>query len=231
MSLLQQVTTIETPAYMLLQENLTNISLTTELIDARGTNEPQGVSIMFYPMLQSILAKVPDGVSLPVEYPAGVDQNTTSGQEFIIDTINQGLQKCPNQTYALFGYSQGATLILRTLEKLSSEAINSVSSVILVGNPYRVPDKLSNVNGTGQAGNDATVGLFVASATANNESIPQLSDKLDQSGKVLDYCLEGDGVCAPNPACSCILPAGHLSYGLTESVQTTAVEHVIARVA
>ncbi|CCD43917.1 hypothetical protein ACHAO1_002114 [Botrytis cinerea] len=231
MSLLQQVTTIETPAYMLLQENLTNLSLTTELIDARGTDEPQGVSIMFYPMLQSILAKVPDGVSLPVEYPAGVDQNTTSGQEFIIDTINQGLQKCPNQTYALFGYSQGATLILRTLEKLSSEAINSVSSVILVGNPYRVPDKLSNVNGTGQAGNDATVGLFVASATANNESIPQLSDKLDQSGKVLDYCLEGDGVCAPNPACSCILPAGHLSYGLTDSVQTTAAEHVIARVA
>ena len=190
MSLLQQVTTIETPAYMLLQENLTNLSLTKKLIDARGTNEPQGVSIMFYPMLQSILAKVPDGVSLPVEYPAGVDQNTTSGQEFIIDTINQGLQKCPNQTYALFGYSQGATLILRTLEELSSEAINSVSSVILVGNPYRVPDKLSNVNGTGQAGNDATVGLFVASATANNESIPQLSDKLDQSGKVLDYCLE-----------------------------------------
>ena len=175
---------------MLLQENLTNLSLTKKLIDARGTNEPQGVSIMFYPMLQSILAKVPDGVSLPVEYPAGVDQNTTSGQEFIIDTINQGLQKCPNQTYALFGYYQGATLILRTLEKLSSEAINSVSSVILVGNPYRVPDKLSNVNGTGQAGNDATVGLFVASATANNESIPQLSDKLDQSGKVLDYCLE-----------------------------------------
>ncbi|KAK6593513.1 family 5 carbohydrate esterase [Botrytis cinerea] len=211
MSLLQQVTTIETPAYMLLQENLTNLSLTKKLIDARGTNEPQGVSIMFYPMLQSILAKVPDGVSLPVEYPAGVDQNTTSGQEFIIDTINQGLQK--------------------TLEKLSSEAINSVSSVILVGNPYRVPDKLSNVNGTGQAGNDATVGLFVASATANNESIPQLSDKLDQSGKVLDYCLEGDGVCALNPACSCILTAGHLSYGLTESVQTTAVEHVIARVA
>lgn len=42
---------------------------------------------------------------------------------------------------------------------------------------------------------------------------------------------QGDGVCAPNPACSCILPAGHLSYGLTDSVQTTAVEHVIARVA
>ncbi|TEY60626.1 hypothetical protein BOTCAL_0179g00110 [Botryotinia calthae] len=190
MSLLQQVTTIETPAHIVLQENPTNISLTTELIDARGTNEPQGVSIMFYPMLQSILAKVPDGVRLPVEYPAGVDQNTTSGQEFNINTINQGLQRCPNQTYALSRYSQGATLILRTLAKLSAEAINSVSSVILVGNPYCVPNKLSNVNGTGQVGNDATVGLFVASATANNKSIPQLPDKLDQSGKVLDYCLE-----------------------------------------
>ncbi|RYP31425.1 hypothetical protein DL767_005782 [Monosporascus sp. MG133] len=145
---------------------------------------------MFYPMIQTILEKLPGGVSLPVEYPAGVDQNTASGEKFVIDTINQGLCDCPAQKYALFGYSQGATLMLRVLSQLSSEAISAVSSVILVGNPYRLPGKLSNVNGIGQPGNDATVGLFVNPAIANNEVIPQLSSKLDQSGKVLDYCLE-----------------------------------------
>lgn len=145
---------------------------------------------MFYPMIQTILEQLPGGVSLPVEYPAGVTQNTTSGEKFVIDTINQGLQDCPEQNYALFGYSQGATLMLRALVQLDGEVTSAVTSVILVGNPYRLPGKMSNVNGTGQPGNDENVGLFVDSAIASNETIPQISNVLDRSGKVLDYCLE-----------------------------------------
>lgn len=145
---------------------------------------------MFYPMIQTILEKLPSGASLPVEYPAGVAQNTTSGEKFVIDTISQGLQDCPSQKYSLFGYSQGATLMLRALGQLDGEATDAISSVILVGNPYRLPGKMSNVNGTGQPGNDENAGLFVDSAMASNETIPQLSDVLDGSGKVLDYCLE-----------------------------------------
>lgn len=145
---------------------------------------------MFYPMIQTILEQLPGGVSLPVEYPAGVTQNTTSGEKFVIDTINQGFQDCPEQNYALFGYSQGATLMLRALDQLDGEVASAVTSVILVGNPYRLPGKMSNVNGTGQRGNDEVAGLFVDSAIASNETIPQLSNILDRSGKVLDYCLE-----------------------------------------
>lgn len=145
---------------------------------------------MFYPMIQTILEQFPGGVSLPVEYPAGVAQNTTSGEKFVIDTINQGLDNCPEQKYGLFGYSQGATLMLRALDQLEGEATDAIGSVILVGNPYRLPGKMSNVNGTGQPGNDEVAGAFVSSATASNETIPQLSDVLDRSGKVLDYCLE-----------------------------------------
>ncbi|KAI0536231.1 cutinase [Xylaria digitata] len=179
-----------------------------KILDARGTQERQGTT------LQKLLG----GISLPVEYPAGVDQNTASG-----------LRDCPDQEYALFGYSQGATLMLRALNRLNCEALDAVSSVTLFGNPYRLPGKPSSVNGNGQPGNNATVGLFVNSAIANNQTIPQLSRSLDQSGKVLDYCLEGDGVCVPNPACSCQLPAGHLSYGLVASVHDTVVEHVVSR--
>lgn len=145
---------------------------------------------MFYPMIQTILDQVPGGVSLPVEYPAGVAQDTTSGEKFLVDTINQGLQTCSEQKYALFGYSQGATLMLKALSQLSGEATGAVASVILVGNPYRLPGKTSNVDGTGEPGNDNVEGLFVKSATANNETVPQISSDLDKSGKVLDYCLE-----------------------------------------
>ncbi|KAJ6022735.1 uncharacterized protein N7446_013087, partial [Penicillium canescens] len=186
-----------------------------KLIDARGTAEPQGVSTMFYPMIKDILANTTGGVSQPVEYPAGAEQNTTSGEKF---------------NYALFGYSQGATLMLKALDQLDVPALCFVKSVILVGNPYRIPNKLSNVNGTAQRDHAHSVGMFALSAIQNNSTVPQLSTGMDQSGKVLDYCLEGDGVCSYDNACSCRLPAGHLSYGLVDAVQNTAFNHVVSRI-
>jgi pimeloyl-ACP methyl ester carboxylesterase len=144
---------------------------------------------MFYPMIKNILANVTGGVSLPVEYPAAADQNTASGERFVLDTIAHGLHHCPDEKYALFGYSQGATLMLKVLSQLSPSAFESVKSVILVGNPYRIPGKMSNVNETAQYDEVATVGMFAESAIAGNRTIPQLSKEIDQSGKVLDYCL------------------------------------------
>ncbi|KAH8589596.1 cutinase-domain-containing protein [Bisporella sp. PMI_857] len=198
-----------------------------KLLDARGTGEPQGVSTMFSIMVESVLANVTGGVSQPVEYPAGFDQNTTSGEIFVVETITKALRDCPGQKHALFGYSQGATVMLNALNQLSGAAMSSVKSVILVGNPYRIPGKVSNVNSTAQNNNDLSVGIFAAQAIADNRTFPQLSRELDQSGKVLDYCLEGDGVCSPDVSCSCQLFAGHLSYGLAETIQTTAFEHVV----
>ncbi|KAI3397086.1 hypothetical protein diail_11229 [Diaporthe ilicicola] len=184
---------------------------------------------MFHSMIQTVLGRLPGGVSLPVQYPAGPSQNTTSGEKFVVDTINREHRKCPAQKYALFGYSQGATVMLRALSQLDEEIIGAVKSVILVGNPYRLPGKASNVNGTSQPGNDDTVGMFVNSTIANNETVPQLSSELDQSGKVLDYCLEDDTVCALNPVCKCQISIGHLLYGSVASIQDTAIEHVVAR--
>lgn len=146
---------------------------------------------MFYPMIENILASVTGGVSLPVEYPAGLDQNTTSGEKFVVDTIVQGLRHCPDQKYGLFGYSQGSTLILGVLDQLNPVALESIKSAILVGNPYRIPGKISNVNATAQHDEEASVGMFAEdSFGGGSNDIPQLSGEIDQSGKVLDYCLE-----------------------------------------
>lgn len=163
-----------------------------ELIDARGTAEPQGISTMFYLMISNILANTTGGVSLPVQYPAGPDQNTTSGEDFVSKVIHEGLHHCPGQKYALFGYSQGATLMLKVLNRLDKDAIKMIKSVILVGNPYRLPGKMSNVNEYGLEDHSQSVGMFTAAASRQNSSasiIPQLSGQLDKSGKVLDYCL------------------------------------------
>ncbi|EXL98809.1 hypothetical protein FOIG_09531 [Fusarium odoratissimum NRRL 54006] len=58
-----------------------------------------------------ILANNTGAVSQAVVYPAGFDQNVTSGVKFVTDIIKYGLQDCLKQKYFLFGYSQGATVV------------------------------------------------------------------------------------------------------------------------
>lgn len=80
------------------------------LIDTRGTGEPQGESIGFKPMIAETLATVPNGARYDTVYPAAGDltqQTTFIGSHDIEKKINQGLKSCPQQKYALLGYSQG----------------------------------------------------------------------------------------------------------------------------
>lgn len=72
---------------------------------------------MFYTLIQKTVDSILGGVSLPVKY-RGPQQNATSGERFAIDIINQSLRDCPKQKNGLFGYSQGATLMLNALSRL-----------------------------------------------------------------------------------------------------------------
>lgn len=162
----------------------------TELIDARGTLEPQGPSLMFQLALQRILVSSTNVTSHSVIYPAALDQNTTSGSDYIARLIHSGLQDCPNQKYLLFGYSQGATVVLQGLEKLRARAADAIVSVVLVGNPFRIPGKLSDINRQGSYDNRTAYGRFAAQAQGTNDSVPVLSAALDQSGRAKDICLD-----------------------------------------
>ncbi|KAI6877962.1 alpha/beta-hydrolase [Hortaea werneckii] len=201
------------------------------VLDARGTAEPQGVSTMFSNLVARVLANQTEGLSQPVEYPAGPAQNTTSGQAYLLDAINSGLKACPDQKYVVLGYSQGASLVLEASKNFKTEALKAIKAIILVGNPYRFPGKKSNVDSHAQPDIRGTIGLFTTNALSSGSPIPQISASLDESGKVLDYCLENDIVCSSNPACDCQIPADHLSYGLTQTVQDTAFEHIIQALA
>lgn len=159
-----------------------------ELIDARGTFEPQGPSLVFELAIQRILANTTNTTSHSVIYPAALDQNVTSGSAYLAHLIQSGVQRCPDQKYLLLGYSQGATLVLRALEQLSAQATEAVTSVILVGNPFRVPGRRSNTNREGQYDHRTAHGRFAAARS--NGSIPMLSDTLDRSGRAKDVCLD-----------------------------------------
>jgi pimeloyl-ACP methyl ester carboxylesterase len=163
-----------------------------KLLDARGSGEPQGVSLMFQTAIDRLLANNTDAAYQSIVYPAGFAQNTTSGVQNTLDIINYGLQDCPEQKYFLFGYSQGATVMQEALNELEGEVAASVESVVLVGNPYRTPGRRSNVDEYGNRDNRTIYGLFAEQERSGNKSASVLmySEEFDQGGKVADICLE-----------------------------------------
>lgn len=132
-------------------------------------------------MISETLDKLPNGVEYDTMYPAGDDQNTTLAVQDMINKIDDGLESCPDQIYALLGYSQGATAVLDTLnsENLTDAAKSVIDAVILIGNPYRLATQESNVEGMGA---DDAVG------EANTLSKKPIPEAFDKSGKVLDFC-------------------------------------------
>ncbi|KAK6211667.1 hypothetical protein QIS74_10931 [Colletotrichum tabaci] len=200
-----------------------------KLVDARGSGEPQGVSLMFQVAIERILANGTGAVSQSVAYPAGFDQNVTSGVQNTVDIIKYGLDDCPDQKFFLLGYSQGATVVLEALEKMEQASLAAVSGVVFVGNPYRIPGRRSNVDSQGRPDNRTAFGLFATHAMQANQSIPTYNEEFDQSGKVIDTCLENDIVCAADPDCTCQLASDHMSYGLMQPVQDLIVSHILDR--
>lgn len=187
------------------------------LISTRGTGEDQGPSIGFKTMISDTLDQLPNGMEYDTVYPAGDDQNTTLAVQDMIKTIDNGLESCPDQVYALLGYSQGATAVLDTLnsDKLSDEARGVIDAVILIGNPYRLPTQESNVEGMGA---DDAVG------EANILSHKPIPESFDKSGKVLDFCYTDDCVC--KDACTGD-KEGHLRYGSDETLQEKAAKYLV----
>ena len=145
---------------------------------------------MFQVAIETILAKNISAVSQSVVYPAGFDQDVSSGVQNTLDIIGYGLQDCPDQKYFLFGYSQGATLVQEALNELDDRAAAAINSVIMVGNPYRIPGRLSNVDGQGRPDNRTAHGLFATQALESNDTILTYDENLDRDGKVKDICLE-----------------------------------------
>lgn len=190
-----------------------------------------GPSRSFVDVISNTLEQLSNGIEYDTVYPAGEDQNTTLAVQDIISTINDGLNSCPDQVYALLGYSQGATATLDTLnnDNLSQDARDVIKAVILVGNPYRIPGQESNAEGFGS---DDAEGIWAADPKA-------ISDDFDASGRVLDFCLsvsmrcwcklltdktQDDCIC--NVACNGD-KMGHTDYENNEDLIQQATQHLV----
>ena len=188
------------------------------LLNARGTGEPQGESIGFRTMIPQILAAKPGGAIHNVVYPAGPDltqQTTSIGSDDIARVIQSGLSTCPQQTYVLLGYSQGATVVNRALQRFPPESKEgqAIKAVVQIGNPYHLPNRMGNVD---DVCGSSTAGASGALLPTANYTIPQ---SWYQSVRVRDICYEGDGVCMGYDA-SNAFSGSHFFYGFSESVAT-----------
>lgn len=198
------------------------------LINTRGTGEPQRTSIGFRAMLNEILAAVPGGSVYDTRYLAAPDATQLTvkiGSDDVIRFINNGLASCPDQRYALFGYSQGATVTNQVLQNFTTTSPQGqqIKSVVNIGNPYHLPNKQGNA--------DENCGASTAGATGILNPIEDfgIPDAWYATGKVRDICFSDDQVCN-GVSLGNIFSGDHLLYGFSESVQSCGAEFVIPKI-
>lgn len=203
------------------------------LISARGTGEPQGPSTGFKGMIAHTLASVPGGVEYDVVYPAAGDptqQTTYIGSRDILRYISEGMAACPDQKYALLGYSQGATVVLEAIKNITGTAMEPLlKAVVFDGNPYQVKNQKSTVDENGGSKTRGNDGILLKGFFGGIGSIPGigLSKHWDNSGKVLNICFEGDPVC--NGIAYSITSPAHIAYPISASVQKMGGDHLVAK--
>ncbi|GAB7329829.1 hypothetical protein MBLNU13_g01547t1 [Cladosporium sp. NU13] len=197
-------------------------------INTRGTGEQQGTSIGFRAMLNQILAAVPGGSVYDTHYLAAPDATQLTvkiGSDDVIRFINEGLASCPEQRYALFGYSQGATVTNQVLQNLTTTSPRGqqIKSIVTIGNPNHLPNKQGNA--------DENCGTSTAGATGilNPTADFSIPDVWYATGKVRDICFSDDQVCN-GVSLGNIFSGEHLLYGFSESVQSCGAEFVIPKI-
>lgn len=199
------------------------------LITARGTGELPGPSAGFSGiftegMAKQALSALPNGVEYDVLYPA----DATPWSPFIGSAdatryIERALASCPQQKFALMGYSQGATVVLETLKSLEKPASDAIKAIVFLGNPYHVKNQASTVDENGGTATRA----FDGSLLYLDRGLG-LSSDLANSGKVLDICSTGDLVCC-GISKDTLLSLSHLLYPMNKNVQKMGAEHLISR--
>jgi len=106
-----------------------------EIIVARGTSEPGDLGMTLGdPLVARITSALP-GANVrgyPVQYPAsiaGLDVGVADVQK----RLEQQAKDCPDEKFALAGYSQGGRVVTLATAKLSPDLAQKVVAVVLYG--------------------------------------------------------------------------------------------------
>jgi len=117
-------------------------------IFARGSTEPGNVGFIIGPPLFKELRKLVPSLAIEgVPYAAGLGTNMLpggadpKGVEAATKLFTQAHAKCPNSALVGGGYSQGAAVMHRTIEKLPKDVQAHIAGVVTYGDTRNKQDK------------------------------------------------------------------------------------------
>ncbi|KAF2228174.1 cutinase-domain-containing protein [Elsinoe ampelina] len=113
-----------------------------EVLVARGTGEPDfapsgsfGV-VVGDPVISNLTRILPNARGYPVQYPASASLlSPRRGSSDVVARLRRQSAACPNQKFALVGYSQGAVVMRSAVTSLSTTIQNEIVAVVSFGDP------------------------------------------------------------------------------------------------
>ncbi|MBQ0852587.1 cutinase family protein [Streptomyces sp. NPDC057620] len=170
-----------------------------EVVFARGSGEAPGLGIVGAPLVRDIKSGLPGKsvTSHAVDYAANFSQTSAGpGASAMTDHVRSTAANCPDTSFVLGGYSQGASVTdialgirttLGTGRTIPTDLAPRVKAVVVFGNPLQLSGRTINT----------ASGLYGA--------------------KAKEFCNTGDPVCGNGRS-----TAAHLRYHVNGSVQTGA---------
>jgi len=109
-----------------------------EILVARGTGEPGSFgSVVGDQLVRTVTSELPGSRGYAVQYPANMNM-TVSAPTGVKDTVNrltQQIKACPEQKFAIVGYSQGAAVMHSAAVKFDEAMTSKVLAAVMFGDP------------------------------------------------------------------------------------------------
>ncbi|WP_202925856.1 cutinase family protein [Goekera deserti] len=174
-----------------------------DVVFARGSTEPQGLGTLGTPFVSALRSQLTGYTvaSYAVVYAADITQTSAgAGSRDAVNYITQTAAACPNTRFVLGGYSQGGTVIDKTVG--IQIALGGAGAAI----PANLSDRVSAVVAFGNP-----LGLTGGATIASSSTVYGPRSK--------DYCNQTDPVCGSQPKTG---SGSHLSYGSNGAVTQAA---------
>lgn len=197
------------------------------VITSRGTGEPNKGQLLS-PVARAVKKAHPDAVKVHnLDYPAdtNVNEGGTYGVRLLLDTLRVQNDACPQQVFALLGYSQGALivgdalstpdgrLVGGTVGELSDDVAAQIAAVVLYGNPRFSSEESYDVGNF-----DKKLGGVLPRTPGSLQSFAE---------RVQDFCVTGDFICQSSLDLD---EKGHVSY-FKNGMQQKGADFVLAQFA
>ncbi|GLX99896.1 cutinase family protein [Actinoplanes sp. NBRC 101535] len=160
-----------------------------QLLGARGTTERPGFGVLIGPLADRIVSDLPQTVrATPVDYPANFNYNASvrQGVTDLTEKMEDTAAACPQTTFVLAGYSQGADVVGDAITgELSDELVGKISSVILFGDPTFTAGEDFNVTDGNRSGIFARRAGSLDAVADRTRSFCNRNDRFCQGGTSL----------------------------------------------